>query len=139
MHLFDVNILLAVFFKTHLHHEKAANAYKKYAPRGWATCPTTENGFTRVGLQKVFIDESRNSDRLRDMLTVWKSDENYQFWADELSILDDLILNIPNHTSVTELQLLALAVKNGGKFVTFNQRIQADCVRGGPEALIIIE
>jgi len=138
MHLLDINFLLAVFFKKHPHHEKAAQYYREFSAHGWATCPITENGFLRIGLQQVFRDEAQSSSNLRNALRAWKLNSNHQFWADDISITNDLILEIPENKSVTELYLLALAVKNGGKFISFDKRIQADLVRGGKSALIVI-
>lgn len=139
MHLFDLNILLGVFFTSHPNHEQAVEAYKKYSKLGWATCPMTENGFVRVGLQNIFLEEVQNSQDLIKSLELWKKDGKHHFWTDDLSLTDDLITHIPDHRSITDLYLLALAVKKGGKLITLNHRIQAECVKGGEESLILIE
>ena len=138
MHLLDLNFLLALFFQQHPHHRKAQEYYEEIKPFGWASCPSTENAFIRVGLQQAFISESINSEHLRLSLKLWKKSSPHQFWTDDISITEELIISIPDHGSVTDLYLLALAVKKGGKLVTFDKRIQPEFVQGGSDALIVL-
>ncbi len=57
---------------------------------------------------------------------------NHEFWPDDLSIRDDAIFSAERiHSSrhLTDLYLLALAVKHGGKLATFDTGIQVSTVR----------
>lgn len=48
VHLLEVNVLVALFDPTHLHHEAAHHWFEQAREYGWATRPLTENGFLRV-------------------------------------------------------------------------------------------
>jgi hypothetical protein len=45
---------------------------------------------------------------------------------------------LPASEDLTDIYLLGLAVKHGGRFATFNARIDASVVPGGPAAYGII-
>lgn len=58
---------------------------------------------------------------------------HHEFWPDTLSILDERLIDwqmILGPKQLTDVYLLALAVKNGGRFVTFDQKITASLVIG---------
>jgi predicted nucleic acid-binding protein len=58
---------------------------------------------------------------------------DHQFWPDDISILDSKVFD-RNHilgpAQITDAYLLALAVKNEGRLVTFDGRISRKAVRG---------
>lgn len=139
MYLFDSNILLPLLYKSHRYHIQAVRTFYSYAPKGWSTSSITENGFIRVGAQKKIFKEAKKPNELRMVLELWKKHHKHTFWADDLSVTDKYIIDLPEEGTITDLYLLAHAVKNKGKLVTFDKTIRADCVRGGKEALIIIE
>lgn len=54
-------------------------------------------------------------------------------WSDDICLLDAKYFHHPHmhsHNQLTDLYLLALAVKNGGRLVTFDQRIPLSAVHG---------
>ena len=54
--LLDVNVLVALFFPDHVHHDLAHDWFADHRHEGWATCPLTENGFVRVACQQPSDD-----------------------------------------------------------------------------------
>ena len=46
----DVNVLIALAWPNHVHHDAARSWFAESRATGWATCPVTEAGFVRVGL-----------------------------------------------------------------------------------------
>ena len=69
------------------------------------------------------------------------SSNHHQFWPDDLSLLatDEILWqHITGPKQITDLYLLALAVKHGGRFVTFDKRINSSVVLGGSHHLLII-
>lgn len=46
--LLDVNVLVALAWTNHVHHEAATSWFRTHGARGWATSPFTEAGFVRV-------------------------------------------------------------------------------------------
>jgi predicted nucleic acid-binding protein len=66
----------------------------------------------------------------------------HAFWPDDVSLLDDGVLDWPRvlgHRQVTDNYLLALAVRHGGRFVTFDARIDSRAVHGtSPSQLVVL-
>ena len=58
---------------------------------------------------------------------------DHAFWPDDVSLHDDTLVDfsrVQGHQQVTDLYLLTLAVRHGGRLVTFDQRIPLSAVRG---------
>jgi hypothetical protein len=71
-----------------------------------------------------------------------RSHKNHRFWADDFSLLD--VATDPSGLAVssrniTDIYLLALAIRHRGRFVTFDQRIPATQVMEGGTALLVLE
>lgn len=57
---------------------------------------------------------------------------DHQFWADEISLLDDSLFDsgrIHGPKQLTDLYLLALATRQNGRLVTFDQGIPLSTVK----------
>lgn len=140
--LLDVNVLVALFDTTHLHHEAAHVWFAVNRQQNWATCPLTENAFVRVvsnpsypGLRTTPEDAAR---LLRDLCL----SADHLFWADSLSICDFQRFrwrHIQGHRQLTDVYLLALSVANEGRFVTFDGSVSIRSVEDAePRNLEII-
>ena len=141
--LVDVNVLVALFDPTHIHHEPAHQWFAEHRDSGWATCPITENGLVRV-LSHPSYPGRRTT--LRDAvhrLSVLRQSEGHEFWPDEISICDSGLFRhegIGSHRKVTDLYLLALAVANSGRLVTFDRSISVSALVNADKAsLTVIE
>jgi toxin-antitoxin system PIN domain toxin len=137
--LLDVNLLIALCDSRHSHHESAHRWFK--AGSAWATCPLTENAFVRITSKVNFGAEVRSVAGHCDLLRTFCSLPTHSFWPDSVSLLTagiwrDYERAGPSH--LTDLYLVALAVKNNGKLATFDRRIPAHLIRGGKEALLVI-
>ena len=68
-----------------------------------------------------------------ERLAAAKATEHHRFWPDEVSLTDTEVFK---HTEllgpkqITDRYLLALAVRNGGRFVTFDQAMRPTAVIG---------
>ena len=57
----------------------------------------------------------------------------HEFWQDDVSLLDPAVADaamIHGPRQLTDLYLLALAVRRGGQFVSFDASIARDAIRG---------
>lgn len=57
---------------------------------------------------------------------------DHAFWPDDVNLLGDDAVDwtrVLGHRQVTEAYLLALAVRHGGRFVTFDRRIAVKAVQ----------
>jgi hypothetical protein len=78
---------------------------------------------------------------VREALNLFVRAVDAAFCERDVNLLDHEVLLRPDELTpsrVADLYLLALAVANGGKFATFDTRIPADAVAGGPAALELI-
>ena len=65
----------------------------------------------------------------------------HEFWPDDLSLLDVGSIDhsrVLSHRHLTDIYLLALAVKHGGRFVTLDRGAWAGAVRGGQEGSLVV-
>jgi hypothetical protein len=100
--LLDVNVLIALFDPGHPNHEDAHRWFSRNRKQGWATCAVTINGCIRV-----------------------LSSPSYP--ADETLFRPEAIAG---HRQVTDVYLLGLAIRRGGRLATFDRSIPLKAVRG---------
>jgi toxin-antitoxin system PIN domain toxin len=140
--LLDVDVLVALFDPDHVHHDEAHAWYADHEARGWATCPLTENGFLRTAAALARTRQPVAVDELVEGLRTFTSHPRHEFWQDEISLLDhdrfDTSVAL-GHQQLTDVYLLALAVRHRGVLATFDRRIPLAAVRGArPEHLEVI-
>jgi toxin-antitoxin system PIN domain toxin len=124
--LLDVNVLVALAWPNHVHHASARKWFRAHRESGWATCPTTENGFIRVSSNVRVIPEAKSpldaALLLRDLIAL----KGHVFWPEEASILDDRRVSLEKiHTyrKITDAHLLSLALRHEGCLATFDRGI----------------
>jgi toxin-antitoxin system PIN domain toxin len=138
-HLLDVNLLLALTDPMHIHHESAHRWFAEKGQEAWATCPVTENGFTRITSHPNYPNRPGDVAAVLAILRQLCEAPGHQFWTEDISILQVFESDaIVTHVQITDVYLLGLAVHKGGKLATLDQRIPVNAVRGGREALELI-
>jgi toxin-antitoxin system PIN domain toxin len=128
--LLDINVLIALHDRDHVHHVRAATWFETNIEHGWASCPLTQNGCLRIMSQPAYSCPQPMA-VLMAMLQQSTSSTVHKLWHDDVSILDAARFNqahIHNHAQLTDLYLLGLAVKHKGRLVTFDQRIPLSAV-----------
>ena len=130
--LFDVNVLIALFDPDHVHHERAHAWWKGNKASGWASCPLTENGFVRILSQPKYPNAISTQDAIR-RLSQSIGHGGHEFWVDDVSLTDASVFlseHMLGRRQITDLYLLALAVRNSGRLVTFDQSIPISAIAG---------
>lgn len=116
--LLDSNVLIALLDADHLMHAAARRWLVRELDVGWASCPVTQNGVLRILSQPSLLEGRRH--------LIGPAGVNWR--------------QLLGHRQVTDAYLLAVAVAEGGRLVSFDQRISVDLV---PEAradqLVVIE
>ena len=139
--LLDVNVLLALFDPDHPHHSAADSWWTAEQGPAWASCPLTQNGFVRIvsspGYRRPLpIEEATRLLRSQVMTPA------HLFWPDDISLGDPSVFDhgrLLGPNQITDAYLLALAVKNDGRLVTFDRSITLGAVRGAePRHLVVI-
>lgn len=136
IHLVDINVLIALCDPAHP-HAAAARAFHgaRLVRDGWATCPFVENGFLRIFGSRRYPGGPGSPQAARILLAGLLATPGHQFWEDDLSLtMASGFPNLPASEDLTDFYLLALAVKHGGCFATFDDQIDASLIPGGPAA-----
>jgi toxin-antitoxin system PIN domain toxin len=141
--LLDVNVLVALFFPDHIHHDLAHDWFADHRHEGWATCAVTQNGFIRVACQQPSDEVLVRPADVIAGLERFCGDSLHRPWADAVSLTDATLFEpqyISGHRQLTDVYLLGLAQKMGGRLATFDRSIPVKAVRGGTaELLHVIE
>lgn len=141
--LLDVNVLVALFFADHVHHDIAHDWFADHRREGWATCPLTENGLLRVACQQPSGEVTFRPADVIDHLTRLCRDKHHHVWADSVSLTDTSLFApefFGGHRQLTDVYLLGLAKKMGGRLATLDRAIPIRAVRGAtPELVQLIE
>jgi len=141
--LLDVNVLVALFFADHVHHDLAHDWFADHRHQGWATCPLTENGLVRVACQQPSDDVLVRPADVIAHVERFCRDKYHRAWTDAVSLADAALFApqfIRGHQQLTDVYLLGLAKKMGGRLATFDRTIPVKAVRGATaDTLQIIE
>jgi uncharacterized protein len=130
--LLDVNVLIALLDADHSLHARATQWFAGHARAGWASCPITQNGCVRIMSHPGYpnaLPVRAVVERLAEATTSGL----HEFWPDDISLLDqDLVdaARIHGPRQLTDLYVLALAVRHGGRFATFDHSISIEAVKG---------
>lgn len=141
--LFDINVLLALFDEDHVFHEQAHRWFGLHGSFGWASCPLTENGFVRIRANPNYHpQEKRSATEMVESLRTFVISSDHEFWTDSISLRDPSALDasfIAGPRQLTDVYLLALAVRHQGRLVTFDEGINLRAVpEAKPENLLVI-
>ena len=82
IHLLDVNVLVALFDPSHIHHEAAHAWFGPRREEGWATCPLTENGMVRVLSNPAYPGRRTTVADAVSRLTAFAASGHRKFWPD---------------------------------------------------------
>ncbi len=124
--LLDANLLLALAWPTHLHHERAQSWLETHARNGWASCPFTQSAFIRLSSNPSVSPDAIAPSKAQILLDASLGHPNHHFWPDELSVHDaitPLRSNVVGHRQITDAYLLGLAMFRKGKLATFDRAI----------------
>ena len=139
--LLDINVLIALLDLDHPDHPWAKRWFKSNVQNGWASCPLTQNGCIRIMSQPAYPNSVPVS-IVMELLRNATGNAAHAFWPDAVSLLDSEAVDgslVHGPRQVTDVYLLALAVQNGGRFVTFDGAIALAAVRKAkPEHLHIL-
>lgn len=137
--LLDINVLIGLVDQASQHHAAATEYLRSVRISGWATCPLTENGFLRILGNPNYPGGPGSTDAARGLFSGLVGYPGHQFWADDLTLTNpDGFPTLPPSKDLTDLYLLALAVKHGGRFATFDRRFEPSIVPNGPAAYLVL-
>lgn len=140
--LFDVNLLIALLDPDHVFHERAHDWWEANRSAGWASCPLTENGVVRIMSNPNYSRQLRlTPEDLVSRVAGFAAQTAHEFWPDDVSLRDDSVFDRTRlHSSrlLTDSYLLALAVRHGGRLVTFDEDIPLCAVRAAEARHLVV-
>lgn len=131
--LLDVCALIALLDKNHVHHVKVAGWFAEQAPvHGWASCPLTQNGAARI-IGLAAYPNKRPPRQTLDLIAGMTARPAHAFWQDNVSLadtacFDPAVVLLPHQ--LTDVYLLGLAVRHGGRLVSTDRNILTTAVKG---------
>ena len=140
-YLLDINVLIARIDPAHEHHGRARRWLDAQQGAELVTCPLTENGFVRIYGHASYPGGPGSPALALEELRAIRSMSCHRFIGDTLSIDDPHAFHSLHRVGprqVTDVYLLALAVRHRMSFATFDSGVAADRVVGGPAALVVI-
>ncbi|MDX8152310.1 TA system VapC family ribonuclease toxin [Patulibacter brassicae] len=138
--LLDVNVLIALHDESHTQHVAARRWVAEEIAAGWASCALTENGFVRVVSQPRYPADVSPSMAI-EMLRAATSTPHHERWPCDVALWDGSAIDatrVHGPKQVTDLYLLALAVRHGGRLVTFDGRIPRSAVPGATDEHLVV-
>jgi len=125
--LVDLNILTALLWPAHEHHEAAHRWFRGRGQARWATCPLTQLGFVRLASNPAFSRDALAPVEALALLEQNLAHPAHEFWPDRLqapAAVKGLESGLTRHRQVTDAYLLALAVQRQAVLATFDRGLR---------------
>ena len=122
--LLDVNVLVALGWPTHEHHETATRWFRLNQQSGWATCPLTQSGFVRVSSSLRMTPHAKPLSEAVSALRRIIKLPHHVFLLDDISLIESRYVNPENlvgYRQVTDAHLLAIALRHGARLATLDR------------------
>jgi toxin-antitoxin system PIN domain toxin len=118
--LLDVNLLMALLWENHDHHQIARAWLRRVT--NFTTCPVSQLGFARVSSHPL-LGYSMSPDQAFGILRRFLSDSRHRFLPDDLSCEDRVVRTdlMGGANQVTDHYLVALARQHGLTLATFDE------------------
>ena len=123
----DVNVLIALSWSNHPHHDAAHDWFAANADSGWATCALTQSAFLRLSLNPQIVGVAIDCHAALQLLASLTAHPRHQFEGVSPALteasFDELAARIAGYRQVSDATLLHIAKVHGLKLVTFDRAI----------------
>ena len=125
--LLDVNVLLALAWPNHLHHDAAHEWFAAQRAGGWASCTLTQSAFVRLSCQPSVVKTVITIQDAMQILEANLAAAEHVFWPLEHPIPEltgEIRCRVTGHRQLADALLLDLAIRRQGRLATFDGRIE---------------
>jgi hypothetical protein len=139
--LLDLNILTALLWPAHEHHDVAHRWFGARRNTRWATCPLTQLGFVRMVSNPAFSRNALSPVQASALLAENLARPAHEFWPDSLPVsaaVKAVEPDLQGYRQITDAYLLALAHRRGGVLATFDTGLRALAGRSRTSALELV-
>ena len=122
-HLLDVNVLLALLEKDHVHHALVMRWFNTMS-LDWGVCPFTEAGFLRISSNSTV--GMLTVPQATVLLNAMALHPGYRFWCMNegwSKLAAPFMQRVAGSQQITDAYLLGLAVREDGVLVTLDKGI----------------
>jgi len=127
----DVNVLLALIWSNHPHHQAAHQWFARHADAGWATCIFTQTGFLRLSMNPRVVGVAIDCRTVLELLEGLVAHPHHHYVETAPSMLEppfgELAPHIVGYRQVPDATLLHLARIHQMKLLTFDQAVANVC------------
>ncbi len=138
--LLDVNVLIALLDAAHVHNRQATAWLSQNIRQGWASCPLTQFGCVRIMAQPAYPNRQPAA-AVAERLRAATANRHHEFWQADVDLLGGAQIDFASVLTsrhVTDLYLLTLAVRHGGRFVTFDRHVPLAAVTSAQARHLVV-
>lgn len=125
--LLDINILTALLWPTHEHHDAAHQWFARRARAPWATCSLTQLGFVRIVSNPAFSRDALSPLEALALLGENLAHPAHEFWTNSVQLppaVKAMQPRLQGYKQLTDAYLLALAHRRKGVLATFDRGLR---------------
>lgn len=125
--LLDINILTALLWPAHEHHEVAHDWFGGRADAPWATCSLTQLGFVRIVSNPAFSRDALSPVEALALLGENLVHPGHEFWTGSLQVptaVKGIEARLQGYKQLTDVYLLAFAHRRKGVLATFDRGLR---------------
>ncbi len=115
--LLDINVLVALAWPNHVHHQAVLSWFREQRNAGWATCTLTEAGFVRVSCNPSAVRHAVTPVDAIALLGELRRRGTHEFWPLDRSLVDlpeAVTARLQGYRQITDAVLLAAAIQRNG-------------------------
>jgi toxin-antitoxin system PIN domain toxin len=124
VYLLDLNVLIAMSWPQHVHHDRAQQWFATLDEQ-WATTAVTESGFVRLSANPVIVHRSASAADGIAALQAMRQLDGHVFLVDDTSLTAPAIslARLMSTKQVTDFHLVNLAARHEAVLATFDRAI----------------
>ncbi len=125
--LLDLNILTALLWPAHEHHDTAHRWFGARGNARWATCSLTQLGFVRIVSNPAFSRDALSPAGAAALLAENLTHSAHEFWTENLQVpaaIKGMESGLHDSRQLTDAYLLALARRRKGVLATFDRGLR---------------
>lgn len=125
--LLDLNILTALLWPAHEHHDAAHRWFRARGEARWATCSLTQLGFVRIVSNPAFSRDALSPVEALALLAGNLAQVRHEYWTEALQVpgaVKGIEARVQGYRQLTDAYLLALAHRRKGVLATFDRGLQ---------------